>query len=45
MDTPKIIKCLDTCLLNDDEMSLGEKSWVSFHNPFPIIIEEFDETV
>ncbi|MGF1531848.1 MAG: GTP-binding protein [Puniceicoccaceae bacterium] len=35
MDESKITGLLDSCLLTDSEMALGEKGWQHFEDPFP----------
>lgn len=36
MDKEKIIKSLNSCLLNDSEMQMGADAWKKFSDPFPV---------
>lgn len=35
MDEFELRRCLDACLLTDDEMAQGPDAWTTWHNPFP----------
>ncbi|MEK7694328.1 MAG: zinc metallochaperone GTPase ZigA [Pseudomonadota bacterium] len=35
MDEFELRRCLDACLLTDDEMAQGPDVWTTWHNPFP----------
>ena len=35
MDESFLKECLDSCLLNDEEMRLGESNWCDFRDPLP----------
>jgi len=35
MDISFLTKCFDACLLNDEEMSLGETKWKALNDPLP----------
>ncbi|MGE6495071.1 zinc metallochaperone GTPase ZigA [Cupriavidus metallidurans] len=35
MDELELRRCLDACLLTDDEMAQGPDAWTTWHNPFP----------
>jgi G3E family GTPase len=43
MNQEKIIKLLDSCLLTDDEMSLGEEKWAEFEDPIELEFEDEQE--
>jgi hypothetical protein len=44
MDQSKLTAMLDTCLLTDEEMALGEENWRQFPDPFsPWVVSGSEE--
>lgn len=40
LDKPWMVGQLDNCLLNDDELILGQQYWKTLPDPFPVWLEE-----